>query len=102
MMDSAPAILERFQTQHENDVVPVVLWFLTAHALGFVAYQLAEYAFLAMGHTSTMTVMLVGGGASTPMQWQVASYQAMQVQGVAFLLSFGAFWAWNAGVLSRW
>lgn len=79
----------RFTTSGEDDVLPVVYWFIGSHLLGMLAFEVSSWLFAWLGHTSPVTVPIVGGGSVMYMNMPAFDLLAMKVQGAVFLLSFG-------------
>lgn len=82
----------RTLTHHENDWLPVLVWFILSHLAGYIGGYAAQLYFKSKGLTHTVPVEIVGGGTSTTRHWLAAEYQAMQVQTVVFLAAFAGFW----------
>lgn len=81
----------RTRTRHEDDFLPVLYWFLLAHAAGFIAHVAANTLFQWAGVTGTTTVKIVGGGAVSHVTWSLSEYYAMSVQAAVLFLVFGGF-----------
>lgn len=82
----------RTRTRHEDDFLPIINWFLIAHAVGIVAHMIAARIIRWYGVEGTTTVKIVGGGAVSHETMELAGYYAMPVQFVFFLAVFAAFW----------
>lgn len=89
-MTKTPRFL-RTITRHEDDILPVIVWFLSAHAVGILAAYVATEFFRWLGYTETVMVTLVGGTESSKIPWQLAEYYAMYVQMTIFIAVFAAF-----------
>lgn len=88
----------RLVPRDDNDVLPVILWWLIGCLLATIVHLIAVPVYDLLGYDYLTTVMLVGGGAETPWTMTQSEYYAMMTAQPLIPLTIAVGWYRCRGV----